>query len=101
MISRVCCCTGCYTGLVGHLSHNLNSLKGGAIGDCIGDYYRGLIGVKTIAHLGELAFVLSNEPGFWLRCFDLTWCLCSYLPRILVVVHASQNLLRSSKFGVL
>ena len=27
------------------MSHNLNSLKGGSIGDYIGDYYRGLIGV--------------------------------------------------------
>ena len=33
------------------MSHSLNSSKGGYIGDDIGAYYRGILGVKTVTHI--------------------------------------------------
>ena len=52
------------------MSHSLNSLKGGYIGDYIGNYYRayeGELGVKTMAQM-EKKMANEVEAGFEYHC---------------------------------
>ena len=53
-----------------YVSYSLSSLNKGYVGDHIGEYYRvlrGILGVKTIAHV---VFLKIWEPGFCSHCLQ-------------------------------